>query len=123
MSARKPVSTATVRAWAREHLDLIPEAGQKCLGPTARGRLHPEVKAAFVKHNRSKTYAEKVAEVATKTVRVPFTDAKGRKNSKVVTVTVKEARALLGQVDADGKSRRGRFNDADLIAALAARGV
>jgi len=99
MSTRKPVSTATVRAWGREHMDLIPEAGQKCLNPDARGRLHSTVRAAFLKANKSKTYVERTAEAPTMTVRVPFVDAKGRRNTKAVTVFEQMFTKAGGKVD------------------------
>lgn len=104
--ARKNVSTAAVRSWARENIDLIPEGDARvCLGDTARGLLHPEVVKAFRKANKSKTYEAGAAEEKTVTFRGAFTDARGRRNTKAVTLTVSEARALLGHEP----GRKGRL--------------
>lgn len=107
--ATKQVPAATVREWARSNGMTV----------GTRGRLDPDVVKAFSKANKGKKYTPKVAEGATITVRVPFTDAKGRSNSKPVTLSTAEARALLGHP----KGRRGRFDRNALITALAAQGV
>lgn len=85
------------------------------VGP--RGRFQPEHIALFHKHNKNSRY-ETASEVEKPTVavtKVPFTDSRGRASSKTVTITTEKARALLGHE----KGRKGRFNMADLRAALA----
>ncbi len=44
----KTVTAHDVRAWfTDERVAALPEAARKCLSPTARGRLHPDVIKAF----------------------------------------------------------------------------
>jgi len=107
--ARKPVSTSEVRAWARENLSLVPEAGHKCLSATARGRLHPEVVKAFRKANPRKDYAEGVAEDKSVTVRVPKADKNGRVSLRSQTVSYPFARevAALAGVEVGERGRLG----------------
>lgn len=106
MSSIKNVSAATVRAWARENEALIPESARAGLGATARGRLHPEIRAAYKKaHKGRKAYEPKVAEVQTLTVPVVGLDKNGRKVTKKVEITTAEARIALGQPT----STRGRL--------------
>lgn len=104
--ARKTVPAAAVRTWGRANLDLIPEVGHKCLGDTARGRLHPEVVSAYRKAHKGKTYETGAAEDPTVTFRGATLDSIGRKTTKEVTLTTAEARALLGHE----KGRKGRLS-------------
>lgn len=100
------VSAATVRAWARENVDLIPEGARAGLGENARGRLHPEIRAAFTKaHKGRKAYEPKVAEAQTLTVPVTTLDKAGRKTTVKRTLTTSEAREAMGQ----STSQRGRI--------------
>lgn len=108
--SKKNVSAAAVRSWARENIDLIPEAARKCLGETARGRLHPEVVTAFSKANKGKAYEATVAEAPTLTVPVVTLDSRGRKTTVKRTLTTAQAREALGQET----SRRGRIPLGDL---------
>lgn len=109
MATRKSVPARTVREWyATAQPEGVP-------APGSRGRLHPDTIAAFHKANKGMRYeTASEAEKPTITVRVPFTDARGRKNSKAMTVTTEYARNLLGHE----KGKRGRFAKADLIEAL-----
>lgn len=123
--ARKNVSASEVRMWANENIALIPEAGHLCLtgkNGVIRGRLHPEVIAAFRKANKGKDYITgSDAEKPTVTVKVQAQDKAGRNITRKVTLLTSEARTLLGQVDKKGKSQKGRFNEAALTAAVQAR--
>lgn len=112
--SKKNVSAAVVRTWARENMHLIPEAGHKCLGKDARGRIHPEVTKAFTKANKGKAYEPKVAEAATLTVPVVTLDKNGRRTTVKRTLTTAEARKALGQ----DVSRKGRIPMGDLSDAL-----
>lgn len=115
--AKKNVSAAEVRAWGRENIANLPEAAHKCLGETARGRLHPDLVAAFTKASKGrKTYATGVAEAKTVTVPVTTLDKAGRKATRQVTMPTAEARAVLGH-DA---SKRGPISKSDLSLALSA---
>jgi hypothetical protein len=117
MSSRKNVSANEVRAWGRANLDKVPEAGRKCLGETARGRLHPDLIAAYRKHNKNRTYETgSQAELPTVTVPVVGVDKNGRKTTRQVTVTTVEGRKILGQT-----GRKGRFNLSLLSEALSAQ--
>lgn len=114
--SRKNVPSSEVRAWGRDNLSAVPEAGRKCLGETARGRLHPDLIAAFRKANKGKTYETgSVAEKPTVTVPVVGVDKNGRKTTRKVTLPTDEARAVLGQT-----GRKGRFNLSLLSEALSA---
>lgn len=113
--ARKNVSTAAVRTWGAANLDLIPEAGHlSIVGKNGdfkpRGRVHPLVTEAFRKANPRLDYAVKVAEDPTVTFRGATVDSIGRKTTKAVTLTVKEARALLGHE----AGRKGRLSMAQV---------
>lgn len=103
--SKKNVSAATVRAWARENVALIPEGARAGLGENARGRLHPEIQKAFAKANKGKGYEPKVAESQTLTVPVTTLDKNGRKTTVKRTITTAEARVALGQPT----STRGRI--------------
>lgn len=121
--SRKNVSAATVRAWARENVSLIPEGARAGLGENARGRLHPEIRAAYSKAHKGQTYEPKVAEAPTFTVPVTTLDKNGRKTTVKRVVTNAEARAALGQVTTDGDKtlmQRGRMNHGLLALALSA---
>lgn len=114
--SRKNVPSSEVRQWGRDNLNLVPEAGRKCLGETARGRLHPDLIAAFRKANKGKTYTTgSEAEQPTVTVPVVGVDRLGRKTTRKVTLTTAEARKVLGQ-----EGRKGRFNKTLLSEALSA---
>lgn len=113
--SKKNVSAATVRAWARENISLIPEGARACLGDTARGRLHPEVTEAFAKANRGKTYEPRVAEANTVTVPVVTLDSRGRKTTVKRTLTTAEARQVLGG------PAKGRLSHANLSDVLSQR--
>ncbi len=122
MATRKNVSAATVRAWAKDNLASIPEVGHASVmgkdgtGERVRGRLHPEVIAAFKKANKSMTYeTASDAERPTVTVTIKGTDSKGRARSIKRTLLTTEARALLGQT-----GKKGRFNMAALTEAVQA---
>jgi len=117
--ARKPVSTSEVRAWARQNLTLVPEAGHKCLSATARGRLHPEVVKAFRKHNKSRDYAEGAAEAPTVTVRVPRTDKNGRISLRSQSIAVPFAREVASLAGVE-VGARGRLSDEALTVVGAA---
>lgn len=112
---RKNVSTAAVRTWGAANLDLIPTEGHLSIKGKdgdfkPRGRIHPTVIEAFRKANKTKTYEVKVAEAATVSFRGDTVDSIGRKTTKVVTLTVKEARALLGHE----AGRKGRLSMAQV---------
>ena len=111
MATRKNVPARTVREWfANAQPAGVP-------APGSRGRLHPETIEAFHKANKGLRYeTASEAEKPTISVRVPFTDKRGRKNSKVMTVTTEYARTLLGHE----KGKRGRFSKDALAEALAA---
>lgn len=106
MSARKNVPAAAVRTWARE-------AG---LAVGARGILDPAIVKAFHKANKGKVYEPKVAEGRTVTVSVATTDSRGRNRTAKRTVSLTEARKVLG---AEGK--RGRISTKRLAEALSDR--
>lgn len=114
--SKKNVSAAAVREWARANVNLIPEGARAGLGENARGRLHPEIRAAFSKHNKGKTYEPKVAESPTLVVPVTTLDKAGRKTTVKRTLTTAEARVALGQPT----SKRGRIPMGDLSEALSA---
>ena len=122
MASKKNVTASEVRAWARENLSSIPVAGHASVmgkdgtGERVRGRLNPVVVAAFNKANKSKTYAEKVAESRTVEFTVPAQDKRGRNISRKVTITTDEARTLLGHE----KGKKGRFSKSALAEAYAA---
>lgn len=101
--ARKNVSAATVRTWAKEN--GIPVG--------TRGILNPAAVEAFHKANKRSKYQPKVAEHRTVTVEVPSTDARGRNIKRKRTLTLPEARTILG---AEGK--RGRISKTALVEAL-----
>lgn len=101
--ARKNVSAATVRTWAKEN--GIPVG--------KRGRLNPEAVEAFHKANKRMRYEVGAAEHRTITVEVPSKDSKGRNIKRKRTLTLPEARALIG---VEGK--RGRISKAALVEAL-----
>ncbi len=104
-SKKTNVPASAVREWFNE---AKPE-GVKA--PGTRGRLNPDIIAAFNKANRSKVYVvASEAEKRTITVNVVML-AGGRKTTKPVTVTTEHARALLGHP----AGKRGRF-DKDLLA-------
>lgn len=120
MATRKNVPAKTVRAWAKDNLSSIPKVGHASVmgkdgtGERVRGRLHPEVIAAFKKANKSMTYeTASDAERPTVTVTIKATDSAGRPRSKKVTLLTTEARALLGQT-----GKKGRFNMAALTEAV-----
>lgn len=114
--SKKNVSAAVVREWARQNIDLIPEAARAGLGENARGRLHPEIRTAFAKANKGKAYEPKVAESPTLTVPVTTLDKAGRKTTVKRTLTTAEARTALGQPT----SKRGRIPMGVLSEALSA---
>lgn len=116
--ARKNVSASEVRAWGRENLSLVPEAGHASLGATARGRLHPEVVSAFRKHNPRLTYEPKVAESKTVKVRVPRTDKAGRTSLRSTEVSYDEAREVAA-LAGESVGARGRLS-ADALAQVGA---
>lgn len=111
MASRKFVSASTVREWFAG----LSEADQaEVVAPGSRGRLHPKTIAAFKAANKGLTYEPKVAEAKTVTVSYPALDKAGRKRTASVTMTLSEARALLG---AEGK--RGRLSLDNLTDILA----
>lgn len=119
MSARKNVPAAAVRAW----FSGLATAPEGIPAPGSRGRLHPDTIAAFHKANKGLRYETGVAEAPT--VEVPGVvniDSAGRKTSKTVTITTREARELLGdKTDAGKDSKRGRFSKTTLALALSAQ--
>lgn len=105
--ARKNVSASVVREFARE-------AGMPV---GTRGRIHPDVIAAFRKANKGLDYvAASEAEKPTVTVKVKVLDSAGRASTRPVTVTTEHARDLLGHP----KGRRGRLPLDTLALALEA---
>lgn len=123
MSSKRNVPASEVRTWARENIALIPEVGHACLNPTARGRLHPAVRAAYDKANKGKTYTPKAAESPTFTVPVVVLDKAGRKTTIKRTITNIEARDALGQVTREGDKvtlRKGKMPMGLLSEALSA---
>lgn len=115
--ARTEVSASTVRAWGRENVEQVPEGARAGLSETARGRIHPDLKAAYEKANKRFTYVTgSEAEKPTITVPVVMLDKAGRKTTRPVTVTTEYARTLLGHAP----KTRGRFNKGDLALALEA---
>lgn len=127
MAARKNVSASEVRAWAVGNLSLVPEVGHLSVlgkngdGTQVRGRLHPEVIAAFRKANKGKTY-ETASEAEKRTItvdKVPYVNAAGKNASKSITITTEAARDLLGQPrDTKGRMSKNALRDA-LAASLA----
>lgn len=118
MASRKNVPASAVRAWFAE---AKPEGVP---APGSRGRLHPDTIKAYNKANKGKVYeTASKAELPTVTVPVVSLDKAGRKTTRQVTVTTREARELLGQVDANGKATRGKFNKGTLSLALEARAL
>lgn len=105
-TTRKNVTAATVRAWATE----------QGLPVGKRGVIAPEIAKAFAKANRGKVYEPKVAEHRTVTVNVKTTDSRGRNRTAKRTLSLAEARKVLG---AEGK--RGRISTARLAEALSER--
>lgn len=101
--ARKNVSAATVRTWAAEQGIAVGK----------RGRLNPAAVEAFHKANKGLKYEPRVAEHRTITVEVPGKDSRGRNIKRKRTLTLPEARALIG---VEGK--RGRISKAALVEAL-----
>jgi ribosomal protein S5 len=118
--ARKPVSTAEVRTWGRANLALVDEAGHKCLGENARGRLHPAVVKAFRKAHPNRDYIEKAAESKTVSVRVPKTDKNGRVSLRSQTVTYDNAREVAILAGLANEGSRGRLSDEALTVVGAA---
>jgi hypothetical protein len=123
MASRKNVSASVVREWASENLSSIPEVGHKSVlggkgdGSVVRGRLHPEVIAAFKKANKSLTYeTASTAELPTVTFKYAAQNSKGANITKTATILTSEARTLLGHP----AKRKGRFNLTELAAAYAA---
>lgn len=118
MSKRKvtEVSPATVRAWGRANLSLVPEAGHKCLGDTARGRVHPAVAQAFAEHNPGQVMTEKVRDEGTVTLEIPQKDKRGRNYSVKREVSIAQARELAGEV----AGKRGALSTAAREAAAQA---
>ena len=93
MSAKKPASAIEIRNWARANLSAIPEAGQKCLGSNARGRLHPETVKAFLK---PKSHAEKMALRAHPPVAAIVKRLEDEKIAKAAGASKVNAAELLG---------------------------
>lgn len=117
MAARKNVSASVVREWAKTEAGskALTEAGAKF--PGSRGRLDPSTLGVFHKVNKGLRYeTASEAEKPTITVKVPTQNARGAHITKTMTVTTEYARTLLGH----DKGKRGRFNRAALVEALAA---
>lgn len=106
MATRKNVPAATVRAWA----------AAEGLPVGKRGVIAPEHIDAFKKANKGLTYEPKVAEGRTVTVKVATKDSRGRNRTATRTMSLADARKVLG---AEGK--RGRISVARLEEALSER--
>lgn len=117
MAAKKNVSAAEVRAWGRANVEKVPEHARAGLGDTARGRIHPDLRSAYEKGNKGRTYEPKVAEGKTVTVPVTGLDKAGRKTTRKVTVSMAEARTALGEPT----SKRGRISTTNLSDVLSQR--
>lgn len=115
MATRKNVPASEVRAWGRENVNLVPENARAGLSETARGRIHPDLNAAFQKHNKGKRYETGVAETPTTTYKHRTTDKRGRTRWATVNLTAKDARALIGA------KPQGRVSEAKVVAALEAQ--
>lgn len=106
------VSAATVRAWARENINLIDVTAREGLKPGARGRLHPAIRKAYDKAHKGKTYVPKAAEGHTFTVPVVTLDRLGRKTTVKRTVDAGPARDLIGASGKRGRIALGLLSDA-----------
>lgn len=118
MSARKNVPTSTIRTWAKSTEGAAALTAASAPFPGSRGRVHPDTVKVFEKENPKFKYAEKVAEAPTMVIPVTTLDKTGRKTTVKRTLTNAQARAALGQVDANGKMTRGRYNVAVLTDVL-----
>ena len=111
MGARKNVSASEVRAFLRS------DEGQAALAAAdvtttvgTRGRLNPAQVAVFRKANPNRTYAEKVAETATVTVKVPTINAKGVVSRRATSVPAPEAREIARLAGLSSEQSRGALS-------------
>lgn len=122
------VSTATIRTWVRENMDLsaVTDADGKSVstasilgadgsGDKVRGRVAPFFRDAFLAANPGTVFGEGDNKPADRTVDLPLVSAKTGRPIKPVTVPVAEAKALAGVA-----GKRGRLSSAELVAAAAA---
>lgn len=101
---KKSVAANVVRAWGRDNLDKIAEAGHKSLGETARGRLHPEVVTAFNRAHKGQRYEVGTPSEDSVIVQTLMVEsANGRKTPRQVKFTASEAREVTGY------EKRGRL--------------
>lgn len=101
--AKRNVAADVVREWARENMDKISEAGHKCLGDKARGRLHPEVVTGFNRAHKNMRYAPGTPKESSLIKESVLVENKaGRKTPRTVTLTTAEVRDLTGH---SGKGR------------------
>lgn len=98
--AKRNVSAAIVREWAKDNLSSISEEGHLSLtgrNGVVRGRLHPKVIEAFNRANKSQKYDPSVKTPNEKTLikRTIMVESKsGRKTPRTVTLTADEVRTL-----------------------------
>lgn len=115
MSKVKSATASQVRAWCNANGVTIGE----------RGRIAPAQSDPFNAAHKGKmkydAAARETVEVTTVPVKVTTLDKAGRKATITRIITNTTARDLLGQVDADGKMTRGRYNHATLSLALSAQ--
>lgn len=122
-NALTPVPAKVVREFAREGRITVTDAAMACItgGPQGRGRgrLHPDVVAAFNAENgQGLVYDEAVGKrLAGPRVDLPLTkmNAKGARLKRPESFSVKEIRSLAG---VEGK--RGRLSKDDIAKAAAA---
>lgn len=123
------VSTATIRAWVRENMDLskplTDESGKAVStasilgadgsGDKVRGRVAPFFRDAFLAANPGHVFGEGDNAPASRTVDLPLVSAKTGRPIKPVTVPVAEAKSLAGVA-----GKRGRLSSDELARAAAA---
>lgn len=122
MAKNTPATASDVRALAASKPELfksLSDAERKCLGATARGRLHPKVIEVAQANGVNYVQGTKVAE-KTVPVKVTKVDAKGKKRSTTKAVPFSEARAMLG-ADAPKRGVMSKDNLAKLGEILASR--
>jgi hypothetical protein len=121
-------STATIRAWVKENMDLtnvtdgdgkevstasiLGAAGD---GSKVRGRIAPFFRDAYLAANPGHVFGEGESAPPARTVALPLVSQKTGRPIKPVTVSVTEAKALAG---VEGK--RGRLSSDELARAAKA---
>lgn len=122
-NALSPVPAKVVRAFAHEGRITVTEAALACVtgGPQGRGRgrIHPDLVAAFNAENgEGLVYDEQAGKaLAGRQVTLPTTkpNARGARMKRPVTLPISEVRALAG-----AEGRKGRLSKAQVATATEA---